>query len=504
VSDQSGMNAARPGTLRASLRRSAAYVLVLALAGAALGGAAGFRRAATHSAEATILVTPLDGNPFSPTGAGDDLVNLETEAQLVASDTIARQVADQTSPGVSVADVLLGLTVTVPTNTQILQIDYQASSDRIAIQRAEAFAELYLQSRHDRTEALIKSQTDRIQGQLSAQTAALSKLLVRLNGAATGARKALLREQVNGVVVQIGQLRAQLAVLQTGSSDPGQVVTPAQRQGSSLVTNLLTFTVLGLIVGLLLGLLLVVARARRENRIHHVDDVVDAGLQLIGALSQADVDKTNHAVATQGRLPVTLDRDFRNLRVALLSHERRRPVRILYATSSAEMGAPRSALGLAYATARSDLDTILVDATGGSADITGILGLTDSSGFSDVLEADAGLGDALVQVDKHLRVLPAGTKGGTRSDDLLTGPKASSLIESLTTQADIVLVATGAIMEAPSQALAMLTDSIVIEVAEGVTRLADVVAVVNNETISASVLGVVYVDSKRARRSPSN
>ncbi len=40
------------------------------------------------------------------------------------------------------------------------------------------------------------------------------------------ANRNLLREQINGVTQQIGQLQAQLADLQTGSVDPGQVITP--------------------------------------------------------------------------------------------------------------------------------------------------------------------------------------------------------------------------------------------------------------------------------------
>ena len=67
--------------------------------GAALGVAAGLRRAEEHSATSSILVSPLEGNPFSPSGRGDDLVNLETEAQLVGSDPVAREVSAMSGIG---------------------------------------------------------------------------------------------------------------------------------------------------------------------------------------------------------------------------------------------------------------------------------------------------------------------------------------------------------------------------------------------------------------------
>ncbi len=45
---------------------------------------------APYKATATVLVSPLEGNPYSPDGRGDDLVNLQTEAQLVTTDRVSK------------------------------------------------------------------------------------------------------------------------------------------------------------------------------------------------------------------------------------------------------------------------------------------------------------------------------------------------------------------------------------------------------------------------------
>ena len=82
--------------------------------------AAGLRRAEDHTAQASILVSPLDGNPYYPSGRGDDLINLETEAQLMKSDPVANAVAERIGDPGSTADMLSGLSVSVPANTQIL------------------------------------------------------------------------------------------------------------------------------------------------------------------------------------------------------------------------------------------------------------------------------------------------------------------------------------------------------------------------------------------------
>ena len=74
--------------------------------------AAGLRRAEDHTAQASILVSPLDGNPFYPSGRGDDLINLETEAQLVQSDSVANAVAERIGDPGTASDLLSGLDVT--------------------------------------------------------------------------------------------------------------------------------------------------------------------------------------------------------------------------------------------------------------------------------------------------------------------------------------------------------------------------------------------------------
>ena len=137
----------RRAALVAALRRSAALIIVLTLLGGVLGLAAGLLRGQSHTARASVLISPLVGNPFYPGGRGDELINLETEAQLVSSDPVARDVASQVDGDPTTSDVLSGLAVTVPPNTQILTVDYTAGSKAKAEERAQAFAEAYLDFR---------------------------------------------------------------------------------------------------------------------------------------------------------------------------------------------------------------------------------------------------------------------------------------------------------------------------------------------------------------------
>jgi succinoglycan biosynthesis transport protein ExoP len=492
------------GALVAALRRSAALLLLLALLGAALGAAAGLRRAEAHTAEASILVSPLEGNPFSPTGRGDDLVNLETEAQLVSSDPVARLAARLDDEQITVASLLWGLDVSVPVNTQILTIRYTASSDTNAVRRAQAFANAYLEFRKSRSEQIVQSRTQRIQNQIDDQNKALSALVVRSNAETNPSNRSLLREQITGVTTQIGQLQAQLATLQTGAVDPGQVITPAGVVGQSSALAIGLYAAIGLLVGLTLGLGVVIMRARAENRIHEAIDVVPSGLPLLGSISMDEIQATNDSIVTADGDDINIGEGLQTLRVSVLSRDRRRPLRILYASAAEGSTSPRAALGLAYATASSSLATVLVDATTGAGDITEVLGLESRPGFTDVLAGDMSLQKALTSVSDHLVVLPAGRPDGRRVDDLMTGPLVGALFDQLGQIADVLIIATGPLRSPRSQALAMVTDVTLVEAEESQSRLADLVAIAEDPTLSHSLLGVVFVGRARSRpRTPA-
>jgi hypothetical protein len=294
------------------------------------------------------------------------------------------------------------------------------------------------------------------------------------------------------VAAQIGQLRGQLAELQTDAVDPGQVITPADAVGQSALRSAALFAVAGMLAGLLLALAIVIVRARAENRIHRSEDIEASGLPVLGSISMNEVRDINHGIATlEGHDDLDIGPGLQSLRVSVLSRERRRPVRILYAGATDDSPSPRAALGLAYAAAASSLTTVLVDATGTMADVSRDLGLEAHPGFADVMAHDLALDHSLVAVTSHLHVLPAG-RTGPRADDLLTGPGVAAVFEHLARIADVVIVATGP----------LVTDVTVVEAVESESRLGDLVEVADDPVSGESVLGVVFVG--RARSRPRN
>ena len=354
----------RRAALVAALRRSAALIVILTLIGAGLGLAAGLLRGQSHTARASVLISPLVGNPYYPGGRGDELINLETEAQLVSSDPVASDVADRV---VGDPDRLRGAVRPLglgPPEHPDPDIEYTAGSEEQAVERAQAFADAYLDFRTSRFERVTSLQTQRIEDQVENQREVLASLADRAEAATSPAAEPA-RDAGQGVAAQIGQLRGQLAELQTDAVDPGQVITPAEAVGQSALRSAAVFALAGMLAGLLLALAIVIVRARAENRIHRSEDIESSGLPVLGSISMNEVRDINQGIASlDGHDDLEVGAGLQSLRVSVLSRERRRPVRILYAGATDNSPSPRAALGLAYAAAASSLTTVLVDATG--------------------------------------------------------------------------------------------------------------------------------------------
>jgi capsular polysaccharide biosynthesis protein len=483
-----GQAGSRAASLNAALRRGLVLTVVLCIVGAVVGALVGQRMSTVHVANATILVNPLDGNPFSTQGSGDDLENLETEAQLIRSDDVARMVQRREGKGTPIPEILDGLEITVPPNTQILEIDYSFRASAVSLSRAQWFAEEYLAYRELRAKSLVASQTKRLQEQIAARSneqSALAKRLSKANPQSTEA--GVLRVQLEAAGTQINQLRARSAELQSVSSNAGQIVTPAAIPPAGLLGSWIAYSLAGLIGGLMIAVFIALIRSRADNRIRHVDDIATAGQVLLGEISTNDAVEAQmifQGAGSTGNLPSA----FRDLRVSLLTTEHRRPGVIVVTTARHDDEPPSSIAGLALATATANLRTVVVEAM--ASKLT-----PENSGRADlatVLSGRITVDKALVHVRPHLDVL--GCDDALSVDDLFMAPEMHALVNSLRDTADIVFIVTSNVHDARSKALIDIADSVIMEVAQGVSSYRDLYQASNDYTLVADkLLGVVYV-----------
>ncbi len=476
--------------LRRVSRRAAVLVVLLGLLGAAGGTWWGMGQAAVHESTAVILVNPLEGNPFSPEGSGDDLVNLETEAQLVRSDAMGELVAERVDDGRTSDELLETVKVSVPTNTQLLEITTTGSSDAAANASAQAFAETYVEYRRTRTDAAVFEKTARINEQIADRNRERLALLAQLAALSpTAPRAPLLNQQLATLTTQVGELRSQLSAFTSVARDPGQVVTPATATPGGLPGGIATAAVLGLLVGAALGLVLALALGRLDNAVRRPEDLAAREARYLGEL---DLD------------PAGDPEQVARVRTALLAVDRRRPLVVLTTT----LGGPDQSVrqqghqqgqggtGLALAVARSlaasHLMTVVVEVVGSET--------RRQRGLTDLLQGRATLDQVLSSPSSHLSVLPTGTDQA-RLDDLAAAPATGARIRELADRADVVLLACGGPDEIRTQALVALADVLVLEVHQGEASVDEVDAA----TADLARLGVrdicsVFVPAPRRQR----
>lgn len=484
----------RAASLRSALQRGIWLTIILTLLCAAAGGAFGWSRQRDARAESVILLNPLDGNPFSTSGRGDSLTNLETEAQLARGNTVAEQVQRRLGTSDGPEELLSGLGVNAPTNTQLLAFTYSHPDPAEAVRRAQAFAEEFLTFRESRARNLVDGQVSLLEAQIKELQAEQAELAAKiLNPKLSASEKTVLQNQLDAAATQINQLRSHRAELQIGPFDPGQLVTPAALHREGLLDSWAAFAVIGAAVGLVLSLLIAIVRARLDSRVHHVDDVILAGRSLLGEVDAVDAAEMNRTLRAPG-LSEELPAGYRDLRVSLLTARHRRPLVLLAASSSnSPTQVPRFAPGLAVALAAARLRTVVVDTLG-------IWPLPIGTAVPDLAAHLAGDPEAsetppLVTLGEFLTLVPAGDL--VAPDDVFMSPAMTQFVAGLRQSADVVMLIGGGLGGSAARALAALSDAVMTEVREGESAYRDLV--VTDPLIDAKDAGVVFLRRSAGR-----
>ncbi|HEU4811921.1 MAG TPA: hypothetical protein VFT00_07250 [Nocardioides sp.] len=461
-------------------------VVILGLGGAGAGAWWGQRAADTRDASAVILINPLYGNPFSPQGRGDDLVNLETEAQLVTSDTVAERVSQRIGRHESIDEVLTGVRVKVSPNTQILAIHVRLASADVAKQRAQAFAAAYLSYRRLITERTIAEQSTQLYAQISRLNGIVRHKTQVLADVRPGSPRArLLDQQIGELTSQVGQLRTLLATATSASLDPGQVVTPATVVEPGLLDGPVPMGGLGLLAGVMGALLLATALARRDDVIRDPSLLSTSEIPVLGSVPHPP-DVTPGAMGA--------------VRSALLAVDPRRPLVVLVATAAPDHVLAATPLELSSALAHGRLETVLVDLVGGlGPEFRARLDGTQF-GLVDLLLETTTPDEALFSVAPHLMAVGTGSRAD-RLDDLVAAPEMGLVLLDLGKRADVVIAAGGPLSEPRTQALARQVDLVLVEVHGGRTTLSHLDEALRSlNQYGRKLAGLVYVAPPRRRR----
>jgi capsular polysaccharide biosynthesis protein/MinD-like ATPase involved in chromosome partitioning or flagellar assembly len=349
----------------------------------------------SYTATTGVYVTANAANVNNVAGsrtATGPTVNMDNEAQVVKSITVAAKAAGNLHSRRS-ADQLSGqVSVTVPANTSLLNISCTAPSATGSAACAQAFAKAYLAVRQGN--ALDKIANNRTQ--LEARAKPLQAQAIKLKNKvkslpANSTELATTKAELQDTISKLAVLRKDLSALSASvNTSAGNIITPALVPRTPSNPRPLLYVPSGLLVGLLLGLALAFAVDRRDDRIHSAADVERfLDVPVLFSLPLKRLSLQTSIVSPRSRT----GRAFTDLAQAVAAGLGDGNHVIMVAGTSAGEGGSVIAANLAATLARTRSDVILVCADLRGSVTPRLLGVGDGRGLAEVLAGNATISE---------------------------------------------------------------------------------------------------------------
>lgn len=483
------------------LRRGWWLILLVALIGLVAG--VGYYKLAhkVFAATAAVYVTATSqtANQVANSRTSGS-VNLDTEAQVVQSVTVAKAAAKLMHATDTPQQLINRVNVTVPANSQVLEINCQASTGALAATCADSFAQAYLTYSSTSTTAATNDQISALQSKIGNLESASAKLSIEIGSLpSNSSQRASAEELLSSDHSQLSSLNGQVAQLTAELADPsgGSIISNANPPASPISPKPTLIVSSGLLAGLLIGLVLAYLLDRRDRRIRRPQDVSKLNVPVLMSLPLKKF-RPELAVAVS-RSPS--GRDFAELAHVLTGTLGSGKHVILVTSPSAGQGTSLVAANLAVALSRNQPHVTLVCADLENSSIPEMLGLPAGPGLTDVLADRAPIS----RVARHpspavrLRVIVPGSHAGPEAEDLQQDG-IERLLSELSRDSRWIVLEGPPVHGGPDvYTLAQAADAAILATEVPKTRSDQVVDSVHNlDKVGVSVLGTVLLPSPQA------
>jgi len=485
------------GDLTGLVRRQWWLLVLLPLLGVMVAAlyTSGQPRIYTSATEVLVTATGVDDNSVLANGRTRGEINLDTEAQLITSTSVAQSAAELLGGEETAAELVKRVRITVPPNTEVIAISFTAATPVQAQVGARSFAQAYLANRAETAEAELSARRGSRELLLTSLTTTLRELtgsLVTLP--ADSAERAIAQAQADSLGAQIVLLNAELTELESTPVTPGRTITEASLPTAPSSPLLPLNLAGGAMVGLLAGCGLAVLRHRSGRYLREASDLPgQTGLPVLASIAArgaawsvlpaGDGDAAYGYVRLRNAITATIEPDQQVVLVAGVSRE---------------IGGV--AANLAAALARAGSEVVLLSADPRSTTVSRLTLASKSAGLSEVLADDVPAGSALQRATepRTLQVLGPGLDP-QRAATLLQTSAAGQLVDHLRTTARFVIVeAPPTTTSGQAQTLATLADLVIVVVQSGQTRTADLIdAAAQFTEMRTPLLGAVLVQGRR-------
>lgn len=404
-----------------------------------------------YTAESRVLVEPTANeattfNPLLP-------VDIQTQVELIASESVAAVVAEELELDESLESILSGLSVSPQGETQVVKISYTSTDPERAQQIAQAFADSYIQFRRERALEDVVSQEETIQAQVDSATEQLSGISEDLAAAQDSEDEALsasLETQRSILIARLGVLEQELDNVRSERSqttEAGQVIEPALLPESPSSPKHALNAAVALFLGVALGIGLAFLRERLDDRFRDRADVertVEA--PVLATVPRYSAPKKGQSpLVSVSQSSVGAVEAYRSLRTNMQFITSQRNLKSVLITSPSEReGKSATTANLGVLFAQAGRRVILMSSDLRRPTLGGYFGLRegveDEVGLSTWLASDAEHPWDVIKDPgiPNLRVIPSGPIPPNPSE-LLTSPRVGMLVKLLEANCDLVL-----------------------------------------------------------------
>jgi tyrosine-protein kinase len=420
--------------------------------------------------------------------ASQDLAS--TYSTLITSRSFLARIRDQVGGGhYSTGDLASSVSASAVTqntqNTNLIEISGEGPSPEAAKLLADQVAQAFVQTISGDTTARAQQQQKQLQGRITQITSQINELDSSSSGsnseqvaALKAIRAALTTEMASTIATAVGR---------EGSV---QVVAPAIASDFPVKPRPLLNYALGIVLGLLVGVGAAWLRSVLDRQLRSSEEVE----ALTGAPLLASIPLRRDAGADD--LVTREAYDLLRTNLTFLSVES--PISVLTVTSSESgEGKTATAEGLAYAATRRDLRVLLIDGDLRTGALSARLGASSRPGLVNVVAAQANPSSVLVDLGRHLTLLPAGPIP-PNPPSVLASATMAKLVLGLRQRFDMIIIDSPPVGHlADAALLAALSDaSILVARARYTDRSAIVSAVAALGRTPAPLVGTVVFERR--------
>jgi capsular exopolysaccharide synthesis family protein len=401
-------------------------------------------------------------------------INIENERQQLLSTRVARVVQASFEPDISSGALLSRVEVTIPQDTDVLQIHYRDPSPAKAQEGAQAFAKGYLDYKTDQAQEVIADKAEVLLQTIESQQA-----------------------QETPDRAAIAQLQTERALVLATTIDPGEITLDAQLPTSPTSPNLPMNVALALLFGVVIGVVGAYLRERVDDHLRGRNDLeevlaVPVMTMIPSVPGWRDRDSTQLVTVATPRSPAA--EAYRTLRTSMLVAAAERGIKTIMVVSSvAGEGKSTTAANLGVVLAQAGKRVVLISADLRRPRVHEFFGLGPERGLSEVLLGDrrpweslksGGTDNLWVMSSGHIPEQPT---------ELLQSPAMQELITDQREVVDFILIDCPPILAvADALVLAPLVDGVIfVADAMSTPRGAVIQARAQLDQVGARMLGAV-------------